>query len=88
VKGIIEIPCSFSDVYHCVDNIDEELLLKSIPDKYLPVPANEVLILVSDKYGCTGQCGLEKFRNWSKYYDCYSLELLSDDYKEDEHESI
>ena len=71
----IEIPCNFSDVYLHNDCINEKLLLENIPEGWLPVPPSEILLMVGDDDSGTGQCGLKLFRNWSKYYDSYSLEL-------------
>lgn len=71
----IEIPCEFSEVYLSNDNINEELLLESIPKDWLPTKVENILLAVADKYGSTGQCGLNKFRSWAKYFDAYCLEL-------------
>lgn len=70
-----EIPCEFSDVYLSEDNINEELLLKNIPEGWLPTKPNLILLTVGDKYGSTGQYGLKKFRSWAKYFDAYCLEI-------------
>lgn len=72
----IEIPCEFSDVYKGDDNINEKLLLNSIPDGWLPVEPRKILLTVADEYGSTGQSYLDVFRNWSKYFDSYVLELI------------
>ena len=71
----IEIPCEFSDVYLGEDNINEELLLESIPEGWLPTKTESILLATADKYGSTGQRGLKKFRSWAKYFDAYCLEL-------------
>lgn len=71
----IEIPCEFSKVYLGEDNINEELLLESIPEGWLPVEPSKILLTEADKNGSTGQCGLSKFRSWAKYFDSYVLEL-------------
>ena len=70
-----EIPCEFSDVYLSEDNINEELLLKNIPEGWLPTKPNLILLTVGDKYGSIGQYGLKKFRSWAKYFDAYCLEI-------------
>ena len=70
-----EIPCEFSEVYLGEDYINEELLLEHIPEGWLPTNPSLILLAVGDKYGSTGQCGLEKFRSWAKYFDAYCLEL-------------
>ena len=75
----IEIPCSFYDVYRSENNINEELLISNIPEGWLPVKPLRILITVVDENGCgTGQLGLNKFRNWAKYFDSYVLELLEE----------
>lgn len=73
----IEIPCDFNNVYIGEDNINEELLLNSIPEKWLPCKPSNILITVSNKTGScfTGQRGLEIFRSFAKYFDSYVLEL-------------
>lgn len=71
----IEIPCEFSDIYRGEDNINEELLLESIPEGWLPTKTENILLATADKYGSTGQRGLNKFRSWAKYFDAYCLEL-------------
>ncbi|MBQ8234431.1 MAG: hypothetical protein IJZ36_02460 [Bacilli bacterium] len=74
----IEIPCEFSSVYLAEDNINEDLLLESIPSDWLPVNSNLILITVADENGSTGQRGLTKFRSWAKYFDSYVLELIEE----------
>lgn len=71
----IEIPCEFSKVYLGEDNINEDLLIESIPEGWLPVETNKILLTKADDNGSTGQRGLSKFRSWSKYFDAYVLEL-------------
>lgn len=57
--------------------INESRLLKALPKGFLNSDANKTLVLVNDsEYGCTAVGGLELFRNWSKYFDSYSLELV------------
>lgn len=66
-------------IYKGEDNIDEVLLLTVMPENFLPkgIQPNKVLLMVanSDGIGSTGQRGLKLFRNWSKYYDSFSIEL-------------
>lgn len=71
----LEISCEFSDIFLGNDNINEDLLLKNIPEGWLPEPPNRILLAVGDKYGATGQGGLHKFRSWAKYFDAYCLDL-------------
>ena len=71
----IEIPCEFADVYRGKNNIDEDLLLRSIPDGWLPVNPSEILLDVADKWGSIGQRNLKVFHSWAKYFDAYCLEL-------------
>lgn len=71
----VEIPCEFSEVYLGDDNINEELLLKSIPAGWLPTKPEQILLAVATKNWSTGQCKLTKFRSWAKYFDAYCLEL-------------
>lgn len=71
----IEIPCEFSEVCLGEDNINEELLLQSIPEGWLPTKSENILLAKADKYGSTGQRNLKKFRSWAKYFDAYCLEL-------------
>jgi hypothetical protein len=56
-------------------SINEDKLLAALPDGFLPVPSNRVLLAVEDEIGGTGQRGLERFRNWAKYFDAYCLNL-------------
>ena len=72
----IEIPCDFHRVYISNDKIDEELLMSNIPDNWLPVPEDRILLTVGNGNGSTGQCNLSIFRPWAKYFDAYVLELL------------
>ena len=71
----VEIPCNFNDVYLGEDHINELLLLSNIPDGWLPVEPQNILLVVIDEHGNgTGQyCKI--FRNWEKYFSCYVLEL-------------
>lgn len=57
--------------------IDEDRLVKALPKRFLPEPANKVLLTVEDRSrtGSTAQSGLKVFRNWSKYYDSYCIQL-------------
>ena len=72
VKAAIKIPCEYTDVYKGEDNINEQLLIDNIPDNYLMCKVGHTL-LVADG---TGQCGLEKFRNyWGKYCNGYELHI-------------
>lgn len=71
----IEIHCNFSDVCITNENINEELLLKNIPNGWLPTEPSKILLTIADKYGSTGQYNLNKFRPWAKYFDAYCLEL-------------
>lgn len=72
----IEIPCNFDEVYLGEDNINEQLLLDNIPKGWLRDKPNQILLMVEDELGNgTGQHNLKIFRNWSKYYDCYSLTI-------------
>lgn len=73
-----EIPCNFGDVYISEDNINEDILLKNIPEGFLPAEPSKILLTVGDRYGTTGQVGLKRFRNWAKYFDSYVLELHKD----------
>lgn len=70
----IEIPCDFSEVYQGQDRINEELLLENIPEGWLPVPPERILLMVANENGGTGQC-CTIFHSWAKYFDSYSLEL-------------
>lgn len=74
----MEISCDFNSVYLSEDYINEELLLSKIPDKWLPVPEQRILLTVGNEGGAVGQHGLSKFRSWGKYFDAYVLELLNE----------
>jgi hypothetical protein len=56
--------------------IDEEALLYALPATFLPVLPAQVLLAVSDEDGGTGQSGLSRFRNWAKYFDAYTLNIM------------
>ena len=71
VKEAIKIPCEYTDVYKGEDNINEQLLIDNIPDDYLLYEVGHILLIADG----TGQCGLEKFANWGKYYDGYVLHI-------------
>lgn len=73
----IEIPCDFHSVYLSENNIDEDLLLSKIPDGWLPIPTQRILMTVGDSNGSTGQYKLSRFCPWGKYFDAYVLELLN-----------
>jgi hypothetical protein len=51
--------------------VREKKLLEDLPEKFLPVKPYKILIVVKE----SGQCKLKLFRNWGKYFDCYSLTL-------------
>lgn len=75
----VEIPCKFDDVVRGDDNINEDLLLDNIPDGYLPCQPNRILMCVTGSNGwSTGQAGLERFRDWAKYFDAYVIYLSKD----------
>ncbi len=57
---------------------DEEKLIQNIPKNFLPVPTKNTLITVSDRTSGTGQSELKHFKNWSKYFDCYCLDLFTE----------
>lgn len=60
--------------------IIEDLLIENIPDNFLPVESSKILLTVMDKSktGATGQRGLSRFKNWSKYFPGYCLDLTRD----------
>jgi hypothetical protein len=76
-----EIEGKFEDYYFGEDQINEDLLLKNLPEGFLPISPSKVLLMVQEVnstgeiIGGKGQRGLSKFRNWAKYFDSYSLEL-------------
>ena len=64
----VEIPCNFNDVYLGEDHINELLLLSNIPDGWLPVEPQNILLVVIDEHGNgTGQC-CKIFRDWKKIF--------------------
>lgn len=77
----VEIPYTFRKYVKGTQRdgykIMEDRLLEHIPKDFLPVAPNLILLTVEDlsRGGSEGQRGLTKFRNWSKYYSCYCLEL-------------
>ena len=70
-----QIPCEFSEVYLGDNHINEDLLLASIPEGWLPAKPSQILLAIGTKYGSTGQYGLKQFHSWAKYFDAYCLEL-------------
>lgn len=70
-----EIPCKFDDIYLSENHINEEKLINNIPNGWLPTTPERILLTVADKYGSTGQYGLQRFRPWAKYFDSYVIEL-------------
>lgn len=75
----IEIPCDFNEIYKDEDNINETLLLKSLPKNYINIIKPNLTLLVVDS---TVQCGLKIFRSWGKYYDSDVLYIYSNKPKE------
>jgi hypothetical protein len=56
--------------------IDEEKLINSLPNNFLPTTPDKILVLVADsEYGSTAVCNLKTFRDWSKYHFSHSLTL-------------
>jgi hypothetical protein len=57
--------------------IKEDILISALPEDFLPVKVNKIMLCVEDKNksGSTGQRSLKKFRNWAKYFDAYTIEL-------------
>lgn len=74
----MKIDCKFSEIYLGEGNIDEELLLKHIPEGWLPDIPENILLAVSDRYGTIMQYNLNKFRPYASYIDSYCLELRKD----------
>ena len=74
----VEIPCEFSDVCMVNGDINEDLLLKNIPEGWLPTKPELILLTVADKYGSVARTNLNKFRPWAKYFDAYCLELYKE----------
>lgn len=73
----MELPCTFDEVYHGNDIIDEDRLLELIPDDWLPVTPSKILLVAVDDSGCgTGQYNVEHFMVWAKYFDAYVLEIF------------
>lgn len=73
----IEIACKFDEIYLGDNNINEDLLLKLIPENWLPTKVSNILLTVVDDNGISiGQSDLNKFRPWAKYFDSYCLELI------------
>lgn len=54
--------------------VKEKDLIAALPRRFLPVSPSEILLVVND----TGQTDLDFFRNWSKYFDSYSLHLTNE----------
>ncbi len=74
----IEVPGQFDDYYIEEDNINESLLIDTLPIGFLPTTPSKILISVFDdetEQSSTGQRGLRLFKNWSKYFSCYMLIL-------------
>lgn len=55
--------------------INEQKLIENLPQDFLPVPPNKILLSVSDDDGGIGQVDLNIFRTWAKYFDSYCIEL-------------
>lgn len=77
----IKIKPKFGDVVQFPDDpnkdftIDEDTILGNMPDGFLPVKPEKILLTVGNKYGSTAQRHPKRFRAWGKYFDSYSLEL-------------
>jgi len=80
IKEII-IEGNFADyvkkVKHGLDDyfLDEEKLINNLPDEFLPIKPNRILITLDDENGGTALCDLTIFRPWGKYFDSYVLSL-------------
>lgn len=81
----VEISCGFEEVCQG-GKINEDILLKNIPDEWLPDKPGNILITIADEHGSTGQYKLKKFRSWAKYFDAYVLELWDKNPEEAHHE--
>jgi hypothetical protein len=57
---------------------DEDKLITALPDGFLPVPPDRILLTVGKEWGSTGQSQLTRFRPWAKYFDAYVVELMMD----------
>lgn len=78
----IDVAGEFLDYAKPVDGdnrfaIDEARLLAAIPVGFLPVESKQILLSVGDGSHGTGQSGLSLFRNWAKYFDSYSLLMMT-----------
>ena len=72
----LKILCNYYDVVRGLNDINEALLLRSIPAGWLPCAADRILLtVVNEQEGSTGQRGLRYFLNWGRFFDCYVLEL-------------
>ena len=71
------IPCNFDDVVIASDHINEDLLLRNLPEGFLPVDPSLVLLTVDRGSYSEGQ-DASKFRTWEKYFDAYVLELIKE----------
>ena len=58
--------------------IEEQKIIDLLPKDFLPVSPKNILVMVCNKNGCTGQRELEVFRNWAKYFDAYVLDIMMD----------
>jgi len=59
--------------------VDEKKLLNNLPKGFLPVKAENVLLIVGDKHGGTAVSDPKEFRAWAKYFDAYSVEITDED---------
>lgn len=72
------IPGDFTDYYKGLDNIEEKRLLDNLPASFLPTQPQNVLLTVGGETSSTGQRNLKYFRDYEKYFDAYSIELVDE----------
>lgn len=77
------LPGEFNEYYFGTDSINENLLLKNLPNDFLPLDPEEIALMVEDKINESagrvlsnvGQRNLKLFKDYDKYSCKYSILL-------------
>lgn len=78
----IEISGEFNDYCEQINRqdykIDEQKIIDNLPEDFLPVSPDNILVTIGDEKGSIGQIHLRLFKYWVKYFDSYVLDIWKD----------
>ena len=69
------LPCLLEQVTLPNGHLDEAMLLRLLPPRWLPAKPSEILVSIAHPRGSQGLKQLTTFRPWARHFDCYILEL-------------